>query len=149
MKKILFAILASTLAFVVYSCASSPKKGAKTAEQGATSEASAQTRQENGNSLEELQRDAEALMNKAREIKGDVAMKEEFAKALAVYESASSSKQEGSKRKAADLFRESKDLFQAVCTQTEEKRARAERAIEESNRELQIVEQKAKGAGLK
>jgi len=149
MKKILFVILASTLAFVVYSCASSPKKGAETAEQGATSETSAQTRQENGNSLDELQRDAEALMNKAREIKGDVAMKEEFAKALAVYESASSSKQEGSKRKAADLFREAKDLFQTVCTQTEEKRERAERAIEESNRELQIVEQKAKGAGLK
>jgi len=149
MKKILFVILASTLAFVVYSCASSPKKGEKAAKQGATPEASAQTKQENGNSLDELQRDAEALMNKAREIKGDVAMKEEFAKALAVYESASSSKQEGSKRKAADLFREAKDLFQAVCTQTEEKRARAERAIEESNRELQIVEQKAKGAGLK
>jgi hypothetical protein len=149
MKKILFVILASTVAFFMYSCASSPKKGEKTAKQGATPETSAQTLQENGNSLDELQRETEALMNKVREIKGDVAMKEEFAKALGVYEKALSSKQEGSKRKAADLFREAKDLFQTVCTQTEEKRARAERAIEESNRELQIVEQKAKGAGLK
>lgn len=106
------------------------------------------TGQEGGVSAESLQKETETLMGNAKNIKADVAMNEEYAKAQAAYEEALKYKNEGNTKKAEKSFEQARRLFEEVYAKTEEKRVRAERSIADSKNELQSVEEKAKAAGV-
>ena len=175
MRKLLFIAAFIIVSFFVVSCASSPKKGeepspakaqsekTKTKEEKATAKAEknkskeeksvaktekGKTEEDYRASAESLQGETETLMRKAKKIKADVAMKEEYAKARAAYDEALKLKNEGNHKKAAKSLEEAKALFEEVYAKTEEKRARAAQSIADSQKELAAVEEKAKAAGI-
>jgi hypothetical protein len=161
MRKILFIAAAISMALFIVSCATSPKKGEESAktkaqtEKGKAKEEKSTAKVDKGKndgdfkaSAESLQVEAETLMGKAKAIKADVAMREEFGKAQAAYDEALKYKNGENYKKAAKSFGEAKGLFAEVYAKTEEKRARAAKSIEESQKELQSVEEKARAAGL-
>jgi hypothetical protein len=175
MRKLLTIAAFLIVCLFVASCASSPKKGdeqapakaqsekAKTKEdKAAAKEAKAKSNEdktaakaekgepgkEGGVSVESLQKETETLMGKAKNVKADVAMKEDYAKAQAAYEEALKYKNEGNAKKAEKSFEQARRMFEEVYAKTEEKRARAERSIADSKNELKSVEEKARAAGM-
>jgi hypothetical protein len=138
MRNISIALIAVCILIISISCATSPEKGAK------------ETDLEKGNSVssEQLQKETETAKKDADNIKANIAMKKEYDKALALYEKAMKESNAGDFDKAAKNFEEAKRIFLDVYKQTEVKMARAEKSIEESKGELQLVEQKVQDAGL-
>lgn len=158
MRTLLFIAAFITVSVFAVSCASSPKKGGETTSAKAQSEKAksekAKTKDDKTGedykaSADRLQVETETLMGKAKGIKADVAMKEEYAKAQAAYDEALKLKNEGNHKKAAKSFEEAKALFGEVYAKTEEKRARAAQSIEDSKKELAAVEEKAETAGIR
>ena len=105
---------------------------------------------EKGNSVyaEQLQKETETAKKDADNIKADIAMQKEYDKALSLYEKAMNESNAGNFDKAVKHFEEAKRIFTDVYKQTEVKMARAEKSIEESKGELQLVEKKVQDAGL-
>lgn len=138
MRKISIALIAVCILVILISCATSPEKGAK------------DTDLEKGDPVysEQLQKETETAKKDAENIKANVAMKKEYDKALALYEKAVNERSAGNFDKAVKHFEEAKRIFVDVYKQTEVKMARAEKSIEESKGELQLVEQKVQDAGL-
>jgi hypothetical protein len=148
MKRIFIIIFAFlTLTFIV-SCASSPKKLGEAAKEDKRVEEKKATQKADESTTEDQQSKAESALTSAKDIKADVAMKEDFQKALSLYERALNEKEKGNYKKASDLFAQAKDLFDEVYRKTEEKRTRAAKSIEESNSQLQMLEKKAKEEGI-
>lgn len=148
MKNILIAVVVIVVALVMFSCATSPKKETKAVEEQKIVEEKEVSEKEYEAMAENLQQETDTVIAKANDIKANVAMKTEYDRALAIYEKAMNEKSKGNHKKAAELFEKAKKLFEEVYQQTEIKRARAEKSIEESKRELQLVEEKAKEAEL-
>jgi hypothetical protein len=148
MKNILIAVVVIVVALVMFSCATSPKKEPKAVEEQKIVEEKEVSEKEYEAMAENLQQETDTLIAKADDIKANVAMKKEYDRALAIYEKAMNEKSKGNHKKAAELFEKAKKLFEELYQQTEVKRARAEKSIEESKRELQLVEEKAKEAEL-
>jgi tetratricopeptide (TPR) repeat protein len=168
MRKLLIITALITIALLIVSCATSPKKGGEPTaakaqtEKSRTKEEKAKAKEEKSTanaekgktegdyrtSAESLQGETETLISKAKGIKADVAMGDEYAKAKAAYDEALKDKNEGNYKKAAKSFEKARGLFEEVYAKTEEKRARAARSMEESQKALQLVEEKAKAAGV-
>jgi len=154
MKNILIAVAVIVMTLGMFSCATSPKKETKAVEEQKiveekeVSEKKKVSEKEYEAMAENLQQETDTVIAKANDIKANVAMKTEYNRALAIYEKAMNEKSKGNHKKAAELFEKAKKLFEEVYQQTEIKRARAEKSIEESKRELQLVEEKAKEAEL-
>jgi hypothetical protein len=158
MRTLMFIAAFITVSVFAVSCASSPKKGgeptsAKTQTEKKKSEKTKTKDDQAGEdykaSAERLQVETEALMGKAKGVKADVAMREEYAKAQAAYDEALKLKKEGNHKKAAKSFEEAKALFEEVYGKTGEKRARAAQSIEKSQKEIAAVEEKAEAAGVR
>jgi len=148
MKRIIIISVAfATLIFAV-SCATSPEKAAKTAKEEKKTAEQKVSEKDIVENTETLRTEAETSLSAARNIKADVAMKEEFEKALALYERAQSEQEKGNYKKASDLFSKAKQLFEEVHQKTEEKRVQAEKSMDESKTQLQQLEEKAKAAGI-
>lgn len=148
MKGIIITSVAfATLIFAV-SCATSPEKTAKIAKEEKKIEEQKVTEKDSSETAEARHTEAETALSAARDIKADIAMREEFEKALELYERAKSEQEKGNNKKASDLFLKSKKLFEEVYRKTEEKRVRAEKSMDESMAQLQQLEEKAKAAGI-
>jgi len=142
---IIFAFLALTF---IASCASSPKKSPEAAKEERKVEEQKETQKANESTVEKRQSEVESALASAKNIKADVAMNEDFQKALSVYERAVNEKEKGNYKKASDLFDQAKKLFDEVYRKTEEKRTRAAKSIEESNSQIEMLEKKAKEEGI-
>lgn len=145
MKKTLFQAVFIIISLVLISCATTPKKG----ERPEKKESKGKTEDEYRTSADTLQKETEALIGAVKDIKANVTMKDDFAKAQSVYDEAMKQYNDGKFKKAAATFEDAKSLFNSIYSQTTEKKTRAERSIEDANREMQAVEEKAKAAGLK
>ncbi len=148
MKNILIVVTVIVMTLVMFSCASSPKKEAKAVEEKEEPKKERVSEKEYEAMAENLKHETDTVIAKANDIKANVAMKSEYDRALAIYEKAMNEKSKGNHKKAAELFEKAKKLLEEVYQQTEVKRARAEKSIEESKRELQLVEEKAKEVEL-
>ena len=144
MRKIFIIFLVISILLIMISCASSPDKSKITSEK----KGKAVPEEEYAVNTSQLQEDTEKMKKRADDIKAGVAMKNEYEKALAVYERALKEKEQGNLKKAVELFEKAKLQFENIYKKTEVKMARAEKSIEESKSDMQLVEDKVKEAGL-
>jgi hypothetical protein len=93
--------------------------------------------------VERIRADATAAKKAADDIKAPVAVKDEYAAALEVYNRAEKEKAAGDMEKAGADFAEARDLFDAAYQSAREKREQALKAIQETDEALVQSEQKA------
>lgn len=91
-------------------------------------------------------KDAEALKANADGLKAAVAMKSEYAAALARYNEAVAAQKAGDYERAIDLFGQAQAMFDQVVVKTREKKATAEAALQAAQNSQADSEQKAKEA---
>ncbi len=96
--------------------------------------------------VERLQADATAAKKAAEDIKAPVAVKDQYADALEVYNRAVKEKASGDLEKAGTDFAQAADLFDAAYQEARQKREQALKAIQETDDALAQSEQKAADA---
>jgi len=90
--------------------------------------------------------DADSYRRQADAIKASVAVKEDYAAAKTVYDSAMAEEQAGNYEKAAELFGQAEELFAQVYADAKEKKDKAEQALKEALENLESSEEKAREA---
>ena len=88
----------------------------------------------------------QAAMNRADEVKGAVAAKEDYQKARQVHQQAIAAEQAGDYENALARFEQAEGLYLAVYDAAKEKRDRAEASLKESQAELEALEARLKEA---
>jgi hypothetical protein len=91
-------------------------------------------------------KDVEVVKANADGLKAPVAMKDDYAAALAKYNDALAAQKAGDYEKAIGLFAEAKPMFEQVVAKTQEKKATAEAALQAAQNSQADSEQKAKDA---
>lgn len=138
---------------VLFSCASAPDKGSVTEE---TQTVQNITAAQNADMEKNRATDA---MNKAKSVKAEVAVKEEFNKALGIYNEANSLASAGGEsiKTAAAKYIESEALFLASYEKAKVKKEEAMKQLEKAKADIKNVEddaaaleaeQKTTGGGL-
>lgn len=91
-------------------------------------------------------KETDASLALADGLKAGVAVRDDYAKAKAVYDNAVAEQEAGNYEKAIELFQEADDLFQQVYEKAKAKKAKAEGVIQEALDSLKASEEKAKEA---
>jgi tetratricopeptide (TPR) repeat protein len=91
-------------------------------------------------------KDVEAVKANADNLKAPVAMKSEYAAALARYNQALAAQKAGDYERAIDLFGQAKIMFDQVAVKTQEKKATAEAALQAAQNSQADSEQKGNDA---
>ena len=89
--------------------------------------------------LDTKEKEVTALRTSAEEIKAQVALKDEYKKAIAVWEESQKEKKAGNYEKSAEFLSIAYSDFDAVYKKTKEKKARAEKALNEFNTNIDQV----------
>lgn len=97
--------------------------------------------------VERIQAESTASKKAADDIKAPVAVKDEYASALEVYNRAIKEKAAGDLEQAGSDFAQARDMFDAVYQTARDKREKALQAIQETDQVLEVSEQKASVAG--
>jgi len=135
MKKILLVLPF----FVLFSCASAPDKGIAPDDNSMQQSAAASV------SADKEKSRATDAMNKAKDIKADVAVKDDFSKALGVYNEAETLLASGPDKTAAAAARylESEKLFLEAYEKAKAKREEALKQLEKARADIKNVESDA------
>lgn len=96
--------------------------------------------------VDRIQRESESSKRTADEVKASVAVKDEYAAALAMYNGALAAKKAGDLEKAGSDFAAARDMFDDVAATARGKREKALQAMQETEDALAASQQKAADA---
>jgi hypothetical protein len=92
--------------------------------------------------------ETENVKQAADNIKADVAMKDDYRKAVGTYDKAVKAKAKGNYEQSVELFLEARAMFEEVYQQTVIKKTKAEKSMANSTENLKMVEEKVKSIQL-